>query len=105
MIRRPPISTRTDTLFPYTTLFRSRTLGAIRRHEANSLIFFQRLEAVGLDFREVREQILAARFRGNEAVAFFRVEPLNNAGFHTVFPRDNGQMPGGHESKIGRAHV
>src|SRR3546814_19576658 len=25
MIRRPPISTRTDTLFPYTTLFRSWT--------------------------------------------------------------------------------
>src|SRR3546814_12869834 len=24
MIRRPPVSTRTDTLFPYTTLFRSR---------------------------------------------------------------------------------
>src|SRR3546814_16951198 len=24
MIRRPPISTRPDTLFPYTTLFRSR---------------------------------------------------------------------------------
>src|SRR3546814_2673527 len=29
MIRRPPRSTRTDTLFPYTTLFRS--LGALRR--------------------------------------------------------------------------
>src|SRR3546814_5953329 len=26
MIRRPPRSTRTDTLFPYTTLFRSPTL-------------------------------------------------------------------------------
>src|SRR3546814_4587948 len=26
MIRRPPISTRTDTLFPYTTLFRSKRL-------------------------------------------------------------------------------
>src|SRR3546814_8977912 len=26
MIRRPPISTRTDTLFPYTTLFRSDVL-------------------------------------------------------------------------------
>src|SRR3546814_20651047 len=26
MIRRPPRSTRTDTLFPYTTLFRSNTL-------------------------------------------------------------------------------
>src|SRR3546814_5642566 len=28
MIRRPPRSTRTDTLFPYTTLFRSRHAGA-----------------------------------------------------------------------------
>src|SRR3546814_1036483 len=28
MILRPPISTRTDTLFPYTTLFRSRRLHA-----------------------------------------------------------------------------
>src|SRR3546814_11911170 len=27
MIRRPPISTRTDTLFPYTTLFRSPDIG------------------------------------------------------------------------------
>src|SRR3546814_12018861 len=27
MIRRPPRSTRTDTLFPYTTLFRSYVLG------------------------------------------------------------------------------
>src|SRR3546814_4119592 len=28
MIRRPPRSTRTDTLFPYTTLFRSNGRGA-----------------------------------------------------------------------------
>src|SRR3546814_3196605 len=28
MIRRPPRSTRTDTLFPYTTLFRSDQTGA-----------------------------------------------------------------------------
>src|SRR3546814_7381186 len=36
MIRRPPRSTRTDTLFPYTTLFRSElsagALERIRRH-------------------------------------------------------------------------
>src|SRR3546814_13299585 len=30
MIRRPPRSTRTDTLFPYTTLFRS-AIGGLRR--------------------------------------------------------------------------
>src|SRR3546814_12480031 len=36
MIRRPPRSTRTDTLFPYTTLFRSHPVGqevdAVLRH-------------------------------------------------------------------------
>src|SRR3546814_6122486 len=31
MIRRPPISTRTDTLFPYTTLFRSWVQGRAGR--------------------------------------------------------------------------
>src|SRR3546814_7396717 len=31
MIRRPPRSTRTDTLFPYTTLFRS--MGALKRQD------------------------------------------------------------------------
>src|SRR3546814_2786843 len=31
MIRRPPRSTRTDTLFPYTTLFRSRAALRCRR--------------------------------------------------------------------------
>src|SRR3546814_2881281 len=33
MIRRPPRSTRTDTLFPYTTLFRSRV-----RHAADPVL-------------------------------------------------------------------
>src|SRR3546814_8914391 len=40
MIRRPPRSTRTDTLFPYTTLFRSAGYAAAgnarRRGEAHS---------------------------------------------------------------------
>src|SRR3546814_2036063 len=33
MIRRPPRSTRTDTLFPYTTLFRSLAGDALVEHE------------------------------------------------------------------------
>src|SRR3546814_5864725 len=32
MIRRPPRSPRTDTLFPYTTLFRSTHGNRLRRH-------------------------------------------------------------------------
>src|SRR3546814_5734085 len=41
MIRRPPRSTRTDTLFPYTTLFRScgdlRNLGGRSLHQTDDL--------------------------------------------------------------------
>src|SRR3546814_513379 len=36
MIRRPPRSTRTDTLFPYTTLFRSRGLHLLSRTNHSS---------------------------------------------------------------------
>src|SRR3546814_996677 len=35
MIRRPPRSTRTDTLFPYTTLFRSTDDPLSRRHRGD----------------------------------------------------------------------
>src|SRR3546814_20271392 len=38
MIRRPPRSTRTDTLFPYTTLFRSGVFGT-RTAEQQLVIF------------------------------------------------------------------
>src|SRR3546814_21191759 len=34
MIRRPPRSTRTDTLFPYTTLFRSPATGRRQRSQS-----------------------------------------------------------------------
>src|SRR3546814_17360107 len=36
MIRRPPRSTRTDTLFPYTTLFRSAGQGKRARRQAHA---------------------------------------------------------------------
>src|SRR3546814_8366255 len=36
MIRRPPRSTRTDTLFPYTTLFRSREAKQPDEHEGGA---------------------------------------------------------------------
>src|SRR3546814_3838384 len=60
MIRRPPRSTRTDTLFPYTTLFRSRSsatgpaqfvdetwLEMLRKHRPD-LAALPRPEALGL---------------------------------------------------------
>src|SRR3546814_2666469 len=38
MIRRPPRSTRTDTLFPYTTLFRSRLTAGEGEGQAAALL-------------------------------------------------------------------
>src|SRR3546814_1125907 len=46
MLRRPPISTRTDTLFPYTTLFRSRDID-ILVPQASVPEAVRLLEAVG----------------------------------------------------------
>src|SRR3546814_11005222 len=39
MIRRPPRSTRTDTLFPYTTLFRSLIVSFFRANMRSSLLW------------------------------------------------------------------
>src|SRR3546814_8204965 len=39
MIRRPPRSTRTDTLFPYTTLFRSGRQGRARYRSASRRLY------------------------------------------------------------------
>src|SRR3546814_12241633 len=38
MIRRPPSSTRTDTLFPYTTLFRSQSQRVLEEHGARFVL-------------------------------------------------------------------
>src|SRR3546814_14858191 len=43
MIRRPPRSTRTDTLFPYTTLFRSHVAAPLDGHQFRQLRRPQRL--------------------------------------------------------------
>src|SRR3546814_19472243 len=45
MIRRPPRSTRTDTLFPYTTLFRSRYHREVAGETARHAVERQAIEA------------------------------------------------------------
>src|SRR3546814_16981637 len=48
MIRRPPRSTRTDTLFPYTTLFRSWKGGPDRLVQTENVNHFARTSLVEL---------------------------------------------------------
>src|SRR3546814_3549579 len=42
MIRRPPRSTRTDTLFPYTTLFRSPGIAVVDHRREGEVVFRRR---------------------------------------------------------------
>src|SRR3546814_16400252 len=51
MIRLPPRSTRTDTLFPYTTLFRSHRANTLRNHSKGGLGCAFRAKGAASPFR------------------------------------------------------
>src|SRR3546814_9976625 len=105
MIRRPPRSTRTDTLFPYTTLFRSLIDDAIeifedRRAVGDRFFMLPRFEdeaervhvAVRTDARITEKipgaaKLFAALDEGEAMVGAIHLQ------MH------------GHADKIGRAHV
>src|SRR3546814_1499122 len=69
MIRRPPRSTRTDTLFPYTTLFRS--IYAYGMH-AGSLTFNGRIDARHLDELTTLTRDRVMREADRQTRAFYR---------------------------------
>src|SRR3546814_20825784 len=83
MIRRPPRSTRTDTLFPYTTLFRSgwsaliyadldglKQLNDQQGHDRGD----ESLKAfAGTVRRTIREGDVLARMGGDEFVIFMKL--------------------------------
>src|SRR3546814_15371259 len=70
MIRRPPRSTRTDTLFPYTTLFRS-TANDNFGHAAGDAVLVAMSERIKAT---LRKQDFAARVGGDEFVVI--VDPV-----------------------------
>src|SRR5207247_9107417 len=58
------------------------SLGSLGDFEAHLLAFLQRFETVHLNGREMREQVLAAVFRRDEAVTLRVIEPLDRACCH-----------------------
>jgi len=50
--------------------------------EGNALVFLERFETFAANFREVREQVVAARVRCDKAKALSIVEPFYDTGFH-----------------------
>src|SRR3546814_7749698 len=73
MIRRPPRSTRTDTLFPYTTLFRSTRRAAEQgeaRAQSNLGLFYMKGEGVSRDPAEAARWWRAAADQGLSQAQF-----------------------------------
>src|SRR3546814_16668007 len=62
MIRRPPGSTRTDTLFPYTTLFRSLIYGFVTGVTRPSSLKSTQVTGIGLNYGPELRPLLARQF-------------------------------------------
>src|SRR3546814_14201509 len=107
MVRRPPRSTRTDTLFPYTTLFRSIVIArwswSLMRDTASVLLDASDEQVAG----EVRD--LLDDGPGGARITdlhVWRIGPEAHAGIVSVAPGpgiDQEMIRG--RLKIGRAHV
>src|SRR3546814_13672537 len=96
MIRRPPSSTRTDTLFPYTTLFRSEPSALSR----SSYIFTS--ESVS----EGHPDKVADRISDTVVDAFLSAEPEARVACETLVTTNRIVLAGEvRAGQIGRAHV
>src|SRR3546814_12402575 len=96
MIRRPPRSTRTDTLFPYTTLFRSHCRYTALSSEDTLQMGCQRVQ----QFRQRQRD-----HRKVHTAALGRKPDCNNAQCTTGQSAQNGHDRGGDQaSPIKRVH-
>src|SRR3546814_8755414 len=103
MIRRPPRSTRTDTLFPYTTLFRSPQA---RRSLGNFVADVARWR----DITNSSPSLLGEGDRPAEPGGGGVDEPLPHPELAQIILDESGytamlQADRSAESEIGRAHV
>src|SRR3546814_15129169 len=97
MRRRPPRSTRTDTLLPYTTLFRAERL-AFHEFDLNDAAGLDKLLAT-FRLQSRRDSHGTARRRIGLRVAGMRLDLEPDAEPVLRLP------DGGHLGEIGRAHV
>src|SRR3546814_15447377 len=99
MIRRPPRSTRTDTLFPYTTLFRSILENIIPSSTGAA-------KAVGVVIPELNKKLTGMSFRvptSDVSVVDLTVELEKDATYDEIKAEMKAQSEGELKGKIGRA--
>src|SRR3546814_12494749 len=112
MIRRPPRSTRTDTLFPYTTLFRSRfgKAWACRRTPPPLVIRGRAEGELAMDIN-VFENVEEHRFEldlpdGSTAAIYYRLDEEERLVlFHTDVPSEFAGLGIGTQLAAGALHL
>src|SRR3546814_3137933 len=123
MIRRPPRSTRTDTLFPYTTLFRSLldeadpgqifadlAFPAEARARGRPHVEMAREGRASVVFGHRRQRVGVGRVGHNEPVVVEMARPVtregeNRGGAEALIARYPGVDEQRGFRQIGRAHV
>src|SRR3546814_20966336 len=93
MIRRPPISTRTDTLFPYTTLFRS-----LRQRRSRLVRVLRKIATRNLDY-PVSRVFQLLQMGGLMGIALF----LKQRGTLGIFP--GSERLAAHIGKVERCRM
>src|SRR3546814_11032559 len=89
MIRRPPRSTRTDTLFPYTTLFRSNSL--MRQVHRQATISFQE---AAIEFQPSRRTTSGQAAITDDNIRLATLRRQNTPRQHVTAPRrQNATIP------------
>src|SRR3546814_12095851 len=108
MIRRPPISTRTDTLFPYTTLFRSDVAAEItdliiRKLEEGVPPWSRPWRLNGAGGRPLRH--CGTPYQGINTLYLWALGDAQGYRSRYWMTWRQAETLGGHVRKIGRAHV
>src|SRR3546814_16555906 len=98
MLPRPPRSTRTDTLFPVTTLFRSLTFDIFMKNLDNNRSFF--LESDIQEFEKYRNTLDDA-MKAGELAAPYDIFNTYTERFNETIDFVLAHLT----DKIGRAHV
>src|SRR3546814_16513031 len=110
MIRRPPRSTRTDTLFPYTTLFRSGQHAALLHRRIEAKLVGQIHAEIERDHHHHEEHRGKYRKLDGGAAFVVRLQPLYEKLLHLHRPigaaslRRSCRRPSRGSSSLRRCH-
>src|SRR3546814_8341230 len=103
MIRRPPRSTRTDTLFPYTTLFRSLEL---RLFQLRAMRVIAGVHALGAGDEPVKRRLRQIQMPPRHKHGIYRKKKVKKSvAMCATIPIANGKVTVRYERRVSGLHA